>query len=114
EVAIRPEAFMQSLDFFAYYPDRNWPQAYSREALEAAASGAVVILPERFRAVHGDAAIYATPDQVQGWIQRLSKNKSLYSEYVESAQSHMKLLFDCYSYTSFLSLSISELLVLRK
>src|SRR5699024_10904479 len=43
EVAIRPEAFMQSLDFFAYYPDRNWPQAYSREALEAAASGAVVI-----------------------------------------------------------------------
>lgn len=103
EVAIRPEAFMQSLDFFAYYPDRNWPQAYSREALEAAASGAVVILPERFRAVHGDAAIYATPDQVQGWIQRLSKNKSLYSEYVESAKSHLKQMSDGSSYTSFIS-----------
>jgi len=103
EGTIQPEAFMQSLDFFVYYPDRNWPNAYSREALEAAASGAVVILPERFRAVHGDAAIYTTPDQVQAWIQRLVKNKNLYNEYVESARSCLKRKFDGSSYTSFIS-----------
>lgn len=103
EATIQPEAFMQSLDFFAYYPDRNWPHAYSREALEAAASGAVVILPERFRAVHGDAATYTTPDQVQALIQLFSKNKSLYREHAESAKSHLKSMFGGSSYTSFIS-----------
>lgn len=61
---IRPEAFMSSIDFFIYFPDEQYAQTFCREALEAAASGAVVVLPERFKVLHGDTAIYASPEEV--------------------------------------------------
>lgn len=67
---IRPEAFMSGLDFFVYFPEEGHVQGYCRQAIEAAASGAVVILPESFRSMHGDSAIYASADAVSDIISR--------------------------------------------
>lgn len=65
---IRPEAFMSGLDFFVYFPDEGRVQSYCRQAIEAAVSGAVVILPESFKDIHGDSAIYAASHEVPNII----------------------------------------------
>lgn len=65
---VRPEAFMSGLDFFVYFPEEEYAQAFCREALEASASGALVVLPQQFEETHGEGAIYAVPENVPAII----------------------------------------------
>lgn len=81
---IKPEAFMGAIDFFVYFPDEGLSQSYSREALEAVASGAIAILPPQFRDMHGDLAIYASPQEVQDIIRGFITNKDEYFESVKT------------------------------
>lgn len=78
---IRPEAFMSGLDFFVYFPDEGRVQSYCRQAIEAAVSGAVVILPESFRDIHGDSAIYADVHEVPNIIR----------DYADSSQHRLRM-----------------------
>lgn len=66
-----PAEFLRKIDFFVYYHHPDWIEAFGRNILEAMASGAVVILPEAFRATFGDAALYAAPVEVAGLVKRL-------------------------------------------
>lgn len=69
--SVRPDEFLRTIDYFVYFHDPDWVEAFGRTMLEAMASGTPVIVAEHFRALFEDAAIYATPDQVPAIVRRL-------------------------------------------
>jgi glycosyltransferase involved in cell wall biosynthesis len=77
---LAPRPFLHQLDFYLHLPHRRTAETYSRPALEAAAAGCVVVLPERYAAIHGDAAVYAEPDDVAAVIRRYATTPALYAE----------------------------------
>ncbi|MDO9416197.1 glycosyltransferase [Pararhizobium sp.] len=72
--------FLASLDFYVYYHDDRWSEAFGRTILEALTVGLVVILPAHFERIFGDAALYGPPDSVQALIQQYVADPSLYAE----------------------------------
>lgn len=87
---IRPESFMSGIDFFVYFPDEEINQRFSREALEAAASGALVILPVDFEELHGESAIYAAPSNVKGIINNFIYERSSYFRKTAEVQNYIE------------------------
>lgn len=73
-----PRPFLAGLDFFVYYHDPRWVEAFGRTILEALASGAVAVLPPHFQALFGDGAVYAEPHQVAQVVQRLRADREEY------------------------------------
>jgi UDP:flavonoid glycosyltransferase YjiC (YdhE family) len=69
--AMSPQDFLAGIDFFVYFHDPDWIEAFGRTILEALASGAVAVLPEHFRTTFGDAALYAQPQDVAGLVRGL-------------------------------------------
>lgn len=94
ENEIRPEAFMSSIDFFIYFPDEDFPQGFCREALEAAAAGTLVILPDRFRRAHGNTALYAQPREALDMVSYFRDNPAAYKSRVSES---IALLQEAYS-----------------
>lgn len=84
--AISPAEFLVSLDFFVYYHDENWVEAFGRTILEAIASGAVAVLPPHFRALFGEAAFYAEPAEVRVVVESLRADRPRYDEQVQTAR----------------------------
>ncbi|MCO5066532.1 MAG: glycosyltransferase [Rhizobiaceae bacterium] len=66
--------FLGGLDFYVYFHSDAWSEAFGRTILEALAVGLVVILPEHFRELFGEAAVYAEPAGVQAVIARFVDN----------------------------------------
>lgn len=66
-----PAAFLRTIDFFPYYHHPDWVEGFGRTIAEAAASGAVVILPEHFRVTFGGAALYRHPSEVLDTVRDL-------------------------------------------
>jgi hypothetical protein len=78
EIAARP--FLHQLDFYLHFPRHRPAGMLSRPALEAAAAGCVVVLPEWSAALYGDAAVYAEPAAVPGLIRRYAADPELFAE----------------------------------
>ncbi|MEV7622861.1 glycosyltransferase [Actinoplanes sp. NPDC089786] len=78
--AVAPKAFLHQLDFYLHVPGPAAAGTFSRPALEAAAAGCVVVLPERSAALYGDAAIYAEPEAVPDLIRRYAADPALFAE----------------------------------
>ncbi|MVA77758.1 glycosyltransferase [Auraticoccus sp. F435] len=70
-----PRDFLAGLDFFVYYHDPHWIEAFGRTILEAMASGVPAVLPPHFRELFGDAAVYAEPHEVRSVITRLRADR---------------------------------------
>jgi UDP:flavonoid glycosyltransferase YjiC (YdhE family) len=81
---IEPAEFLRTIDFFVYYHHPDWVEAFGRTILEAAAAGAVVIVPEHFRSGFGEAALYRQPSEV------LDTVRQLYADW-ESYRLHSRL-----------------------
>nr|WP_298096021.1 glycosyltransferase [uncultured Shinella sp.] len=71
--------FLASLDFYVYYHDNKWSEAFGRTILEALAVGLVVILPPHFETIFGTAAIYAMPAHVEKVIDRFVNDPAAYA-----------------------------------
>jgi UDP:flavonoid glycosyltransferase YjiC (YdhE family) len=91
--AMDPREFLAELDFFAYYHHPAWIEAFGRNILEAIASGLPAILPPHFRALFGDAAIYAEPAEVPAVLSRLYLDLDAYQEIVGHAESSVRTRF---------------------
>ena len=82
-----PRPFLHQLDFYLHFPHRRAPEVYSRPALEAAGVGCVVVLPERFAALYGDAAVYAEPAEAPDVIRRYRTDPERYAEQSRRARA---------------------------
>jgi hypothetical protein len=80
-------SFLASLDFYVYYHDDKWSEAFGRTILEALTVGLVVILPRHFETIFGAAAVYATPDQVETVISRFVADSAAYESQARKARS---------------------------
>ena len=72
--------FLRGIDFFVYFPNETRIEPFARSILEALAAGVVVILPERYREIYGEAAVYCEPDQVVPVAQWLFEAPDAYAE----------------------------------
>jgi glycosyl transferase family 2 len=84
---IGPRPFLHQLDFYLHFPPSTAPEHYSRPALEAAAMGCVVVTPEKFADLYGDAAVYCTPVEVPHLIARYRTDPVLFAEQSRRARA---------------------------
>lgn len=73
-----PRAFVRTIDVFVYFHADSLIEAFGRTILEAMASGAPAILPETFRPLFRDSAIYARPEQVAEIVRDLHADRDRY------------------------------------
>lgn len=78
--SVDPREFLAEVDFFVYFHHPGLVEAFGRAPLEALASGAVVILPEHFRRVFGDACLYTEAHGVRSLVERLAADPDAYAE----------------------------------
>lgn len=90
--------FLSSLDYFVFFQHPEAVEAFGRAILEAIGSGVVVILPEQFRAVFGEGAIYCNADEVEHVIRDLHENFSAYRAQLVRSKA---VLVDRFSYLSY-------------
>ncbi|MEX0628118.1 MAG: hypothetical protein WD230_05730, partial [Cucumibacter sp.] len=68
---VAPVEFLRTIDFFVYYHSPGWIEAFGRTIAEAAASGAVCIVPPYLEATFGEAALYREPQEVVPTVRAL-------------------------------------------
>ena len=78
--AIDVREFLHSIDFYLHYPLETYVEEFGRATIEAMAAGVPVILPEVFKPVFGDSALYAPPEQVWSVVERYWRDEQLYLE----------------------------------
>jgi glycosyltransferase involved in cell wall biosynthesis len=81
-----PQEFLGSLDFFVYFHDPDWVEAFGRTILEAMASGVPVIVGPHFRSLFGEAALYTDPAGVRDLVRRLHADRPAYEALVARAR----------------------------
>jgi glycosyltransferase involved in cell wall biosynthesis len=82
-----PQEFLGSLDFFVYFHDPDWVEAFGRTILEAMASGVPVIVGPHFRSIFGEAALYSDPAGVRDLVRRLHADRPAYEALVARARA---------------------------
>ena len=74
-----PRPFLHQLDFYLHFPPPETVEWYSRPALEAAATGCVVVMPERYAGLYGEAAVYCGPAEVAPLVERYRADPALFA-----------------------------------
>ena len=82
-----PRDFLGTLDFFVYFHDPDWVEAFGRTILEAMASGVPVIVGPHFRPIFGAAALYSDPAGVRDLVLRLHADRVAYAAQVTRARA---------------------------
>lgn len=82
-----PREFLGTLDFFVYFHDPDWVEAFGRTILEAMASGVPVIVGPHFRSIFGAAALYTDPAGVRDLVRRLHADRPAYDAVVARARA---------------------------
>lgn len=84
---MEPQEFLSGLDVFVYFHHPDWVESFGRTIFEAMAVGVPVILPEHYRPVFGDAAIYATPETAIGAARNICADPQRYRDQVALART---------------------------
>lgn len=93
EGEIRPVDYMRAIDFFVYFPSEDSDENLCREAFEAAATGKIVILPEKFRDAHGDTALYSTPEGVAQLLEYYWRSQESYQVQARNVRDTLTRMF---------------------
>ena len=88
--SIHPRDFLKGIDFWVYFSHPDWVESFGRTIIEAMAMGVPVILPEIYRPLFGEHAIYATPFEVQDIVARLWADPAAYDAHVARALAHVR------------------------
>lgn len=71
--------FLAGIDVFIYQHHPDLVEAFGRTVLEAMAVGVPVVVPPTLRTLFGDAALYATPAEVQPLVWQLWRDPHQYA-----------------------------------
>ncbi|MEU6248323.1 glycosyltransferase [Glycomyces sp. NPDC047010] len=85
--------FLRGLDVYVYFTDESYVEAFGRSPLEAMAAGVPCLLPERFRPLFGDGAVYCRPDEVEAEVRRLAADPGYYRSRVEAGRRTVRERF---------------------
>jgi UDP:flavonoid glycosyltransferase YjiC (YdhE family)/glycosyltransferase involved in cell wall biosynthesis len=96
----KPDEFLRTIDFFVYFHDPAWAEAFGRTILEAMASGIPVIIAEHFRPIFGDAALYTTPEGSRALVRSLYDDWDRYREVAARARQFVEERFGHMSHLS--------------
>ncbi|MGY6533748.1 MAG: glycosyltransferase [Pararhodobacter sp.] len=91
--AIPPREFLAGIDVWIYFAHPDWIESFGRTIIEAMAVGVPVILPETYRAVFEDAALYATPSTAVDLARRIHANPAKRQALVAHARRFVKQRF---------------------
>jgi hypothetical protein len=101
DIAARP--FLHQLDFYLHFPHPRAAEMLSRPALEAAAAGCVVVLPERCAALYGDAAVYAGPGEAGEVVRRYAADPAAFAEQSRRAREVVARAHGATAFTGFVA-----------
>jgi hypothetical protein len=73
DVSLR--SFLYQIDFYLHLPPAGAPADPSPDLLTALAAGCVVVLPYRYAATFGEAAVYCAPDEVPDTVRMLHEDR---------------------------------------
>jgi hypothetical protein len=88
-----PRDFLAGCDVFVYFTHPDWVESFGRVMFEAMAVGVPVILPEMYRPLFGEAAIYAHPSEVRSTIDALMSDDAAYEAQVRRASAFVERRF---------------------
>lgn len=88
-----PRDFLADLDVWIYFDHPDWVESFGRTIIEAMAVGVPVILPEAYRPLFGDAALYATPQTAVDIARRLHADPAAHAAQAARAQAHVRAQF---------------------
>jgi hypothetical protein len=91
--SISPRRFLHEIDYFVYYHDSRWVEAFGRSILEALASGCLTILPPHFEDLFRDACTYAEPSEVRSLVLEMHEAPDRYRRLVERATARTRERF---------------------
>jgi hypothetical protein len=97
------ESFLYQLDFWIYFPHPQQYEAFGRAVLEALAAGCVTVLPPRFEATFGDAALYCEPKDVVALVDDLYGDPDRFLARSALAQQRVRERFSHDSYRKLVS-----------
>lgn len=97
---IKPKHFLEQLDLFVYYTHPDLIESSGRVIIESMAVGVPVIMPEQYRVLFEEAAIYAKPDDVAKAINDFMSNDIYYEEQVKKAHRFIEANFSYANYTA--------------
>jgi glycosyl transferase family 1 len=103
-----PRDFLATLDFFVYFHDPDWVEAFGRTILEAMASGVPVIVGAHFRPIFGDAALYTDPAGVLDLVRALHTDRVRYRAVVRNARAFVEQRFGTASHLARLGIAPSR------
>jgi len=98
--AMPVKEFLAGVDFFVYFDSDTIVEAFGRSILEAVASGVVVILPERYREVFGEAAVYCAPEAVESTVREYHADARKYVAQSARAREEIMSRFSHAAYSS--------------
>lgn len=91
--SVHPAKFLAQFDVFVYYTHPDWVESFGRVIFEAMAVGLPVFLPPVYEPVFKQAALYATPDEIQARIEALMADDAAYDAQVRTALDFVESQF---------------------
>lgn len=88
--SVHPRDFLKDIDVWIYFSHPYWLESFGRTIIEAMATGVPVILPEVYRPLFEDAAIYATPQTAVEIARKLHADPLSYDAQVRRAQAYVQ------------------------
>jgi glycosyltransferase involved in cell wall biosynthesis len=85
--------FLADVDAMVYFISSEGAEAFGRAPLEAMAVGLPCIMEHRFEELFGEAAIYCSPEEVRGVLDRLRTDPAFYAEQAEKAVKYVSEYF---------------------
>ncbi|OOF09579.1 hypothetical protein BZG83_14875 [Salinivibrio sp. PR919] len=91
--SIHPKDFLKDIDVYLYYAHPDWVEAFGRVIIEAMAVGVPVILPEVYKPLFKEAALYADEYSAVEIAQQLVADPIAYQKQVEIALEYANKKF---------------------